>query len=117
MIMKKDMMKDDVEQDKKVVKKAIGMHDTQLHGGKKTNLTKLKGGGMATKKMAMGGMGDMGDKKSMPMSKLAPSKPMGKSMAKPMVGMAKGGVTRADGCVSKGHTKGKMIAMFGGGKA
>ena len=23
--------------------------------------------------------------------------------------MAKGGVTRADGCVSKGHTKGKMI--------
>ena len=23
--------------------------------------------------------------------------------------MAKGGVTRADGCVSKGHTKGKMV--------
>jgi hypothetical protein len=44
-LMKKDMMKDDVEQDKKVVKKAIGMHDTQLHGGKKTNLTKLAKGG------------------------------------------------------------------------
>jgi hypothetical protein len=29
--------------------------------------------------------------------------------------MAKGGVTRADGCVSKGHTKGKMIAMKKGG--
>jgi hypothetical protein len=29
---------------------------------------------------------------------------------------AKGGVTRADGCVSKGHTKGKMIAMAKGGK-
>jgi hypothetical protein len=30
--------------------------------------------------------------------------------------LAKGGsVTRADGCVSKGHTKGKMIAMAGGG--
>ena len=34
---------------------------------------------------------------------------------KKMHGMAKGGVTRADGCVSKGHTKGKMIAMCGGG--
>jgi hypothetical protein len=31
--------------------------------------------------------------------------------------MAKGGVTRADGCVTKGHTKGKMIAMCGGGMA
>lgn len=25
------------------------------------------------------------------------------------VKMAKGGVTRADGCVTKGHTKGKMV--------
>jgi hypothetical protein len=32
-------------------------------------------------------------------------------------GYAKGGVTRADGCVSKGHTKGKMIKMAYGGKA
>ena len=30
---------------------------------------------------------------------------------------AKGGVTRADGVVSKGHTKGKNIAMKMGGKA
>ena len=34
---------------------------------------------------------------------------------KKMHGMAKGGVTRADGCVSKGHTKGKMIKMKNGG--
>ena len=34
---------------------------------------------------------------------------------KKMHGMAKGGVTRADGCVSKGHTKGKMISMKSGG--
>jgi hypothetical protein len=27
--------------------------------------------------------------------------------------MAKGGVTRADGCATKGHTKGKMMAMGG----
>jgi hypothetical protein len=30
-------------------------------------------------------------------------------------GYKKGGVTRADGCVTKGHTKGKMVAMCGGG--
>jgi len=29
--------------------------------------------------------------------------------------LAKGGVTRADGCVSKGHTKGTMISMKNGG--
>ncbi|NBS67701.1 hypothetical protein EBT31_02155 [bacterium] len=28
-------------------------------------------------------------------------------------GMRNGGVTRADGCISKGHTKGKMISMGG----
>ena len=32
-------------------------------------------------------------------------------------GYAKGGVTRADGCVSKGHTKGTMVKMAYGGKA
>jgi hypothetical protein len=47
----------DVKMDKKVVKKAVGMHDKQQHGGKKTNLTTLKKGGMACapKKMARGG--------------------------------------------------------------
>jgi hypothetical protein len=32
-------------------------------------------------------------------------------------GYAKGGVTRADGCISKGHTKGTMVKMSMGGKA
>lgn len=27
----------------------------------------------------------------------------------PVKKMAKGGVTRADGCISKGHTKGRMV--------
>ena len=40
-----------------------------------------------------------------------------KGHEKRMHKMAKGGVTRADGCVTKGHTKGKMIAMCGGGMA
>jgi hypothetical protein len=45
----------DMAQDKKMAKKAIGMHDKQMHGGKKTDLAALKKGGMA-KKMAKGGM-------------------------------------------------------------
>lgn len=39
------MSHSDVAMDKKVVKKAVGMHEKQLHGGKKSNLTKLKSGG------------------------------------------------------------------------
>lgn len=38
-------MHDDVAQDKKLIKKALKMHDEQLHGGKPTNLSKLKKGG------------------------------------------------------------------------
>lgn len=51
------MAHSDVKMDKKVVKKAVGMHDKQQHGGKKTDLTTLKKGGMACapKKMARGG--------------------------------------------------------------
>ena len=56
-------------------------------------------------------------------SDMSKDKPMMKKVAgeavkgheKRMHKMAKGGVTRADGCVSKGHTKGKMIAMKKGG--
>jgi hypothetical protein len=61
-------------------------------------------------------------------SDMAKDKPMMKKVAKEEVkahekamhgktkGYAKGGVTRADGCVTKGHTKGKMIKMAHGGK-
>ena len=47
------MKHEDVKMDKKVVKKAVAMHDKQLHGGKKTNLSTLKKGGCT--KMARGG--------------------------------------------------------------
>ena len=50
-----EMDKKDLAQDKKIVKKAVGMHDKQLHGGKKTNLSGLCGGGKV-KKMAGGGL-------------------------------------------------------------
>jgi hypothetical protein len=52
------MMKhEDIKMDKKVVKKAVGMHEKQLHAGKKSDMSKLKSGGMACapKKMARGG--------------------------------------------------------------
>ena len=41
------MDKKDMAQDKKMAKKAVGMHEKQLHAGKKSDLTKLKKGGMA----------------------------------------------------------------------
>jgi len=49
----KGEMKKDLTQDKKMIKKAIGMHDKQQHGGKKTSLTSLKKGGCTS--MARGG--------------------------------------------------------------
>jgi len=48
---------EDIKMDKKVVKKAVGMHDKQLHGGKKTNLSKLaRGGGVEVKGKTKGKM-------------------------------------------------------------
>ena len=38
-------MKQDEAQDKRLIKKAFGMHDKQEHPGKKTNLSALKKGG------------------------------------------------------------------------
>ena len=37
--------KADIAQDKKMTKKAVGMHEKQLHGGKKSDLSALKKGG------------------------------------------------------------------------
>lgn len=68
--------------------------------------------------MKKGGMAHDDAKKDMPMMKkvagLEATKVVNKHEKK-MHGMAKGGVTRADGCVSKGHTKGTMIKMKNGG--
>jgi hypothetical protein len=52
--------------------------------------------------------------KDMPMMKKVAAKAVKGHEAR-MHKMAGGGVTRADGCVTKGHTKGKMIKMAGGG--
>ena len=71
--MAKEDSKMDLAQDKKMAKKAIGMHDKQMHGGKKTDLAALKSGGCT--KMAKGGSAS----------------------------------SRADGCATKGKTKGKIL--------
>ena len=75
------------------------------------------------RKFAKGG--DMKESKAMVKKEMAFMKKKGapKSMIKHEMAeakgkpFAKGGVTRADGCVTKGHTKGKMVAMAMGGKA
>ena len=41
---------EDIKQDKKIVKKAFALHDKQSHEGKKTDLSKLCGGGRAMRK-------------------------------------------------------------------
>ncbi len=67
------------------------------------------------KKFKKGGMMKHSDiAKDMPMMKKVASAAV-KGHEKKMHKMAGGGVTRADGCVMKGHTKGKMVKMAGGG--
>ena len=84
----------DIKQDKAMVKKAVGMHDKQMHGGKKTDMAALKKGGMPML---------MKDGKKVP---AFAAKTGG------MTKMAKGG-----GVESKGKTQGKMIKMARGGRA
>lgn len=99
----KSEMKKDVAQDKKMIKKAVGMHDKQLHGGKKTNLSGLKSGGMTR----------MASKGEHPVQKQS-------KRGAEMVKMAKGGLAAghksADGIASKGKTRAMMPSMCGGGK-
>jgi hypothetical protein len=85
------MKHDDIVEDKKMIKKAVGMHDKQLHGGKKTDLAALKKGGCTkmcgggkTKKMAGGGLA--------------------------------AGHKSADGIATKGKTKARAVTMKKGGK-
>ena len=69
--------------------------------------------------------GDMKESKAMVGKEMAFMKKKGapKSMIKHEMAeakgrpFAKGGVTRADGCATKGHTKGTMVKMAMGGKA
>lgn len=130
----KKEMKEDIAQDKKLIKKAFGMHDKQSHEGKKTNLTKLKGGGMAKETMGPRTMAMDVEKGSNKLTKFGESavqksgKTRGMNLGDsgPSLGiqagsmcgggmaktkkMAKGGSasSRADGIASKGKTRGKF---------
>ena len=86
MMDKKDMM-----QDKKTVKKAVGMHEKQLHGGKKSNLTALKKGGMAK------GCGYASGGKVAQLSKANGIAKQGKTKGT-MVAMRSGGKTKSKMC-------------------
>mgnify|MGYP003642192068 CR=1 FL=1 len=92
-------MKSDMKQDKAMVKKAVGMHDKQMHGGKKTDMAALKKGGMPM---------IMKDGKKIPAFAAKTG-----GMAK----MAHGGMAKGGGIESKGKTKGTMISMKRGGRA
>lgn len=126
-------MKSDIKQDKKVVKKAMSMHDKQAHGGKATDLTKLKKGGMpkgmmpfekSKKDVEMKGVKE-GSKKDMMMDKKqmmgkAPMKFAKGGMIATSMGKVTAGGKRPHGehtVQAKGHTKGKMVKMSMGGKA
>ena len=104
MAMKKGMKEGgmaDMAQDKKMAKKAIGMHDKQMHGGKKTDLAALKKGGKVSPKFVK----EM--EKAYP--KGATVTPMKKGGMAKGCGYSKGGqLAKANGVAVRGKTKGKM---------
>ena len=141
----KEDMKADIKQDKAIVKKAFKMHDKQEHkGGKGTDLSKLKGGGMAKETMRPKTMSmdvEKGSNKLLShgesaVQKRGHTKGMEERSNKTLgiqggaksgkgtfgaapIKMAKGGSasSRADGCAVKGKTKGTMMCMGGKAKA
>jgi hypothetical protein len=126
------MDKKDMAQDKKMTKKAIGMHEKQLHGGKKSNLTALKKGGVAktiTKEMEYDYKTGKKSFKGTTAQKDAHAEKEGKLVAKHLAydkakGMKKGGMAKgcgyasggkvsqlakSNGIAKQGKTKGKII--------
>ena len=119
------MDKKDLAQDKKIIKKAVGLHDKQMHGGKKTNLSTLKKGGMT-----FGGKETKAEEARE--RKAAPTKAAYKKAEMKLEGegmkrggcatkkMAKGGLAAghksADGIATKGKTKARAVTMKRGGK-
>jgi hypothetical protein len=109
------MDKKDLAQDKKMTKKAVGMHEKQLHGGKKSDLAALKKGGKV-KKMAMGGpaMPDRGNAGGAMRGLERAAAMSGRTMpttGRP-TGMKKGGsckgYAKGGGIEVRGKTKGKI---------
>lgn len=94
--------------------------DVQAINRPKTNQGKQEffseGGRMAESKKMMAKEVSFMKKKGAPKSMIKHEMAEAGMKKGGMAKYAKGGVTRADGVVSKGHTKGKMVAMKYGGK-
>lgn len=106
-------MKNDIKQDKAMVKKAVGAHEKQLHGGKRSDLSKLKCGGKVAKYVG-GGMVD-----GKPTGKPAPKETV-PDFAKDKIQDMKNQkaaeqyqktrkFARGGGIEKKGKTKGKVV--------
>jgi len=113
-------VKMDAAKDKKIVKKAVGMHEKQLHGGKKSNLTTLASGGVAkkvTKEMEYdyktGKKSFAGSTAKRDAHAEKEGKRVAKDLAYDMKKYAKGG--SIDGCAVRGKTKATMVKMKKGG--
>ena len=127
------MDKKDLAQDKKIVKKAVAMHDKQLHGGKKTDLASLKKGGMTAGKAARAVKEGKRVAKEMEYDYKTGKKSFAGSTAKKDAHAEKEGrkvakdlefdyskgrkMARGGGVEVRGKTKGTMVKMCGGGKA
>jgi hypothetical protein len=109
------MKHEDIKMDKKTIKKAVGMHDKQQHGGKKTDLTTLKKGGKV-KKFAFGGMSQ---------GQQPPEMPTGMSMRRPFGSGGSSGAYGGLDAVNQGsqqvgqslQTIGGALGTPGGGRA
>ena len=85
-------------------------------GGSKGDRVGAPGGDDMVGAYKRGGMAHEDVKMDKKMMQKAVNKHEGRlHKGQPMTKFAKGGVTRADGCVTKGHTKGTMVKMAGGG--
>jgi hypothetical protein len=132
----KEDTKMDKKQDKAMIKKAFSMHDKQEHKGEHTNLSKLKGGGMAKETMGPRTMAKDVEKGSNKLTKFGESAVQKRGHTKgteergykieKIQGGAKGGkgtfgaapikMARGGGIEAKGKTKGTMVKMCMGGR-
>jgi hypothetical protein len=103
----------DLMQDKKMIKRAIGMHDKQEHKGEHTDLSKLKKGGNV-KKMVSGGQPD--PRAAAMMAKKRQAMMMGGAQA-PARPMAPAGMAPSTGATPTMPMKkgGKVKKMASGG--
>lgn len=115
-------MSADINQDKKIVKKAIAMHDKQEHKGEKTDLSKLRNGGRAKKEAGSvkkfekasgeyGAKKDATDKKNIKEAKQF--KPVKLCGGKSVKKMADGGMA-GQGAISSAERAAMQSALPGG---